>query len=118
MKVINSAVVPDIFSTYLLESQRDLARGASSKIKKNERRKQRHALRSELPSLIECIDEYHAHLMMEKQSKRALKIVRTIKQKSQVSVPMKSVNVLVFRKQSRRSVTSEMLSMNIPQLAA
>lgn len=117
MKVINSPVVPDIFSTYLLESQRYLAPGASGKIKKYERRKQRNALRSELPSLIECINEYHAHQLMENQSKRSFKIVKA-NQQLQVSVPMKSVNVIVFRKQSRRSITCETLTMNIPQLAA
>lgn len=118
MKVINSATAPDTRSASHLDTQRYLPRGASSKIKKSERRKQRQALRSELPSLQACIAQYHEHTLMQAQSQRSLKLVKSAKPQTAMTVPMKSINVTVFRKQSCHRTTSEMLSVRVPLLAA
>lgn len=118
MKAINTVVVPDTRCASNLDTQRYLPRGVSSKIKRSERRLQRRALRSELPSLQACMEEYRAHELMKAQAMRALKIVKTNQNQTSVSVPMKSINVTVFRKQPGHRITSEMLSVNIPLMAA
>lgn len=118
MKTINSVVAPDTRSASNLDTQRYLPRGVSSKIKRNERRLQRRELRSELPSLHACMDEYRAHELMKTQSQRSLKLVKSNHKQAVMSVPMKSINVTVFRKQPGHRVTSELLSMNVPLMAA
>lgn len=53
MKAINASVVPGTAETYMLENCRHLRGFRSSEVKRESRRKQRHALRAELESVVE-----------------------------------------------------------------